>query len=152
MPRRPRTQYLFNPVTPKQVVIRGRSPESLQELVPVAEEALYAMGATSVVTEFHGSIHPYNHFAVFVVEGLGEGKRWSSGQKKEFTAQVKSLLLPGDARPNFRNATGSDITEIETAVPSGPMSWGIPDSDRTQRAKRKSREMRKVFRRPNPRR
>ena len=142
--------FRFNPVTPKQVVVRGRTLESLQEIVPVAEEALYEMGATSVDTEFHGSIHN-EHFAVFTVVGLGEGKRWRSGQKKEFSELVEALLSPVHP-PNFRNATGSDLAEIETAVYSGHVGGGVPDSKRTQRAKRKSREMRKAFRRPNPRR
>jgi len=116
-----------NLATPKQVLVRSTSESELIELIPVAEDALLALGATDVKVQPIQNIDAGEYTVLFIVEGLGEGKRWSSTQKTQFRRLVSAFLPSQIREPNFQ-----------------------PDSDRTRRSKRKSRAMRKVFRRPNP--
>lgn len=147
-----------NPLTPKQVLVRATKKSELIELIPVAEEALLALGATDVKVQPIRNIHDDEYIALFVVEGLGSGKRWSSAQKRQFRRLV-SAFLPSQVRePNFQNASSvldpRDLERVGASLYGREYGVGMqtPDSNRTRRAKARSKARRKLTRRPNPRR
>jgi len=147
-----------NPLTPKHVLVRATEKSELIELIPIAEDALLALGATDVKVQPIQNIHGDEYTALFIVEGLGSGKRWSSTQRRQFRKLV-SAFLPSQVRePNFRNASSvldpRDLERVEASLYGREYGVGMqtPDSDRTRRAKARSKARRKWTRRPNPRR
>ena len=151
-----RSNPTSNLATPKQVLVRATSESELIELIPVAEDALLALGATGVTVQPIQNIDEGEYTVLFIVEGLGGGKRWSSTQKTQFRRLVSAFLPSQIREPNFQNASEvlapRDLERVGAALYGREYGLGMqtPDSDRTRRSKRKSRAMRKVFRRPNP--
>lgn len=142
-----------NPSGQKKILVRSFDPAELEQLVPVAEDALYGMGATDVKASKVRDIQG-DHFAVlFTIEGLGTGRRFSSQQRRTFRRLV-TAFLPNQVRaPSFQNAEGSGF-EIPKGEPLPGMRdrGSVPDSKRTARSKARSKARRKLTRRPNPRR
>ena len=142
-------------LTPKQVLVRAGSESDLIELIPLAEDALLALGAADVRAQPIQNIHAGEYTALFIVEGLGGGKRWSSTQKRQFRKLVSDSLPSQIREPNFQNASSvlapRDLEEVQASVYAREYGVGMqtPDSDRTRRAKARSKARRKLTRRPN---
>jgi tRNA(Met) C34 N-acetyltransferase TmcA len=138
------------------VLVRAGSESELVELIPIAEDALLALGATDVMVQPIQNIHVGEYTALFIVEGLGGGKRWSSTHKKQFRTSVAAFLPSQIREPNFQNASSvldpRDLEEVvEASLYAREYGLGMqtPDSDRTRRAKARSKARRKLTRRPN---
>jgi hypothetical protein len=149
MKGRGRARMAANPSGQKQIVVRATSRSELGEMVPIAVDALMAMGAEDV------KVGPMQRdrgvFRVrFTIEGLGSGRRFSSSQRKAFRRLV-TVLLPSKVRaPSFQNATGTGFeAEKGDPLPGYRGRGTTPDSKRTARSKSRSKARRKTPRRLN---
>jgi hypothetical protein len=149
MKGRGRARMAANPSGQKQIVVRATSRSELGEMVPIAVDALMAMGAEDV------KVGPMQRdrgvFRVrFTIEGLGSGRRFSSSQRKAFRRLV-TVLLPSKVRaPSFQNATGTGFeAEKSDPLPGYRGRGTTPDSKRTARSKSRSKARRKTPRRLN---
>lgn len=152
----------------KQIELRAQSRTELTELVPVAVDALMEMGADDVMVSdvmevisgdgpvtYPPTVLEETFMVSFAVEGLGTGRRFSRQQRKQFREIVTPRVPSRVGGVSFRTAPISALDVQRSAEDIRQRSIEElqkphPDSDRTRRAKARSKARRKLTRRPNP--